>query len=324
VQGLPASIAVVASLYMKFALASDGTVRGWGPNVVGNFGDGTTLPRLSPTKVPNLEGVVEIAASGDSPIVALLEDGTIRYWGGCCYYPNAPVPDWIRTVPTAPESGNASLYSEARGHYSGPLPPIYHVRGSGGVVLLHGVDGSLYQFPKSQTDPAFVFISANATPTRKLIAVEYHHASFDHYFVTADREEIAKLDHGKFVGWRRTGLAFPAFVGGEGLADVCRLFSASFGGKSSHFYAAEASECRAAKRDGVWSDEGVAFAMMLPNAAGECPPYSQPIYRLYNAGRGDAPNHRYTKAISVRDAMLSRGWIAEGRGTPGVAMCSPV
>ena len=324
VQDLPSSIAIVTSLYMKFVLAVDGTVHGWGPNVVGNFGDGTTAPRLTPTRVPNLDGVVEIAASGDSPIVALREDGTIRYWGGCCYFPGTPVRKWIRTTPTAPEPGTTALYSDANGYYEGTLPPIYRVKGSGGVVLLYGVDGSLYQFPKSQTEPVFVFVSANATPTKRMIAVEYHHATFDHYFVTANRDEIAKLENGDFAGWRRTGLAFVAFERGEAASDVCRLFSASFGSRSSHFFAADAAECSAAKLDGVWTDEGAVFGMLLPDAAGGCPAYGEPVYRLYNAGRDGAPNHRYVKARSVRAAMLARGWVAEGRGPLGVAMCAPM
>ena len=322
VQGLPPSIALVTSLYMKFSLAADGTVHGWGPNVVGNFGDGTTNPHPTPARVPGLANVVQIAASGDSPIVALLDDGTIRYWGGCCYFPGNPVPRWIRTLPTAPEPA-APMYSEARGHYAQALPPIYRVKGTGGVVLLYGTDGSLYQFPRSQTEPVFVLLSTRATPANRLVAVEYHHAAFDHYFVTASSDEITKLDAGMFAGWHRTGLAFDAQRASGRTVDVCRLFSASFGSRSSHFYAADSVECIAAKRNGVWTDEGVAFGTLLPDAAGRCPAHSEPIFRLYNGGQGDAPNHRYVKSLSVRNRMISGGWIAEGRAPLGVAMCMP-
>ncbi|HVF62488.1 MAG TPA: hypothetical protein VNE58_00650 [Casimicrobiaceae bacterium] len=325
VAGLPSSIAIVTSLYMKFALATDGTVYGWGPNVAGNFGDGTTAPRLAPTRVPKLDGVVEIAASGDSPVVALLEDGTIRYWGGCCYFPDAPLPAWIRSVPTRPQAGDTSLYSDARGYHMGTLPPIHRVKGNGGSVLLYGVDGSLYQFPKSFSEPVFVLVSRNAkrsSPKRELTALEYHHAEFDHYFVTANADEIAKLDAGAFSGWRRTGLAFNAYAAGDSATGVCRMFSA-FGEKSSHFYTANSAECRAATSHHGWTDEGIAFGMLLPDEAGNCPPYSAPLYRLYNNGRGGAPNHRFTTALSVRSAMLARGWVAEGSGQRGVVMCSP-
>jgi hypothetical protein len=74
----------------------------------------------------------------------------------------------------------------------------------------------------------------------------------------------------------------------------------------------------------MWTDEGAVFGMLLPDTAGGCPAYAEPVYRLYNAGRGGAPNHRYVKARSVRDAMLARGWVAEGRGPLGVAMCAPM
>src|SRR5205823_321125 len=47
-------------------------------------------------------------------------------------------------------------------------------------------------------------------------AIEYHHASFDHYFVTALADEISKLDGGVFVGWARTGQSFNVYVLGAG------------------------------------------------------------------------------------------------------------
>ena len=46
-------------------------------------------------------------------------------------------------------------------------------------------------------------------PTARISnVVEYHHAQFDHYFITANEDEIAKLDGGVFDGWARTGLTF--------------------------------------------------------------------------------------------------------------------
>jgi hypothetical protein len=46
------------------------------------------------------------------------------------------------------------------------------------------------------------------------------------------------------------------------------------------------------------------------------------VYRLYN-GRADA-NHRYTTGARVRSDMVAAGWISEGYGMAGVAMCSPL
>ena len=47
----------------------------------------------------------------------------------------------------------------------------------------------------------------------------------------------------------------------------------------------------------------------------------QPVYRLWNAN-GET-NHRYTTDIVVRAAMINDGWVAEGYGDAGVAMCVP-
>ena len=53
-------------------------------------------------------------------------------------------------------------------------------------------------------------------------------------------------------------------------------------------------------------------------------PGGQPLYRLYN-NRPDA-NHRYTVSTQIRDEMLAKGWILEGRyyaGADTYAMCIP-
>ena len=55
--------------------------------------------------------------------------------------------------------------------------------------------------------------------------------------------------------------------------------------------------------------------------SGNCPLESQPIYRLLN-NRADV-NHRYTTSTSLRSQMIAKGWISEGYGPLGVAMCGP-
>jgi len=69
---------------------SDGIVRCWGLNRNGEVGDGTMMPRFSPTVVPGLEGVREITCNGafdlgagtrGSHTCARLDDGTVRCWG---------------------------------------------------------------------------------------------------------------------------------------------------------------------------------------------------------------------------------------------------
>jgi hypothetical protein len=60
--------------------------------------------------------------------------------------------------------------------------------------------------------------------------------------------------------------------------------------------------------------------LYLPTA-GACPSGSTPIYRLFD-NRADV-NHRYTTDRGVRDAMVAKGWIAEGDGPDRVVMCAP-
>jgi len=160
-------------------------------------------------------------------------------------------------------------------------------------------------------------------PPTTAVAIEYHNAGFDHYFVTHIADEITKLDNGTFVGWTRTGHKFSVYVGADsGLAPVCRFFSAAFSPKSSHFYAASASECTVVKASPDWQFEGEVFFVGTPAADGTCAPGTLPLYRLYNNGMGAAPNHRFTTELSVWSEMKALGWIPEGQGV-GVAMCVP-
>ncbi len=60
--------------------------------------------------------------------------------------------------------------------------------------------------------------------------------------------------------------------------------------------------------------------MFLP-VLGVCPAGTAEIYRVFSA-RADA-NHRYMTDKTVRDAMVAKGWLAEGDGPNLVVMCSP-
>jgi hypothetical protein len=173
---------------------------------------------------------------------------------------------------------------------------------------------------------AFEFGAVPPTPTAN--AIEYHHAGFDHYFVTAIADEITKLDNGTIVGWARTGQAFKVYLApvptpGRSV-DVCRFFSAAFAPKSSHFYTPLASECADVKKNPNWQFEAVVFSMQEVDNTGICVLGTQPVYRAYNNGQGGAPNHRYTTSLTVRSQMLAQGWIPEGYGSLGVTMCSPL
>jgi len=154
-------------------------------------------------------------------------------------------------------------------------------------------------------------------------AIEYHHATFDHYFLTALPGEIAKLDSGSISGWKRTGQSFGVYFETAKARPVCRFFSTAFGPKSSHFYTADAGECAKVQGNRDWQFEGSVFNIETPDLSGTCSPSTQPVYRLYNKGQGAAPNHRFTTSLATRAQMIAAGWISEGAGSSGVAMCAP-
>ena len=67
--------------------------------------------------------------------------------------------------------------------------------------------------------------------------VEYYHAGFDHYFITAIADEIGKLDTGTFAGWTRTGRQFNVYAAERRQPPRCADSSAPRSApKSSHFY----------------------------------------------------------------------------------------
>ena len=161
-------------------------------------------------------------------------------------------------------------------------------------------------------------------------AVEYYNAPLDHYFVTAFPDEISKLDAGVFAGWQRTGQGFkvldPATAGPPaGITPVCRFYGSPTAGLDSHFYSASPAECADVARRfaGIWLPESSnVFGVYLPDTTtGACPAGSLPIYRAWN-NRTDS-NHRYTSDLPTQQAMIARGYVAEGYGPTPVAMCSP-
>ena len=179
---------------------------------------------------------------------------------------------------------------------------------------------------------AFAAAIACAPATGGMIdAIEFYNASLDHYFVTAFADEIAKLDSGVFVGWQRTNASFKVLAANDttpGASSVCRFYGVPAAGLDSHFYSASAVECDAVKLKfpAAWLLESSdVFQVYLPNlTTGQCPANTIAVYRSWNQ-RADS-NHRYTTSATVQDAMIAKGYAAEGYGTSGrpVAMCAPV
>ncbi len=166
-------------------------------------------------------------------------------------------------------------------------------------------------------------------PTNAFEVVEFYRADLDHYFITASPAEISYID--RFLGgtFQRTGLYFyaylNAFLAPPGVQPVCRFYADAIVQINSHYYSANPAECQFVQANwpGVWVlEQSDAFFVQVPNAAGNCPDKTLPVYRFFN-NRRDA-NHRYTVDLSVRRAMLNRAWAPEGTGPASVAFCSPI
>lgn len=161
--------------------------------------------------------------------------------------------------------------------------------------------------------------------------VEYYNAARDHYFITANPAEMDLLDRGVTAGWTRTGEAFKVMFGETAQSSaksVCRFYGLPSAGLDSHFFSASMSECVDVldRWPSQWLLETTdAFAVVTESPVSTCSGSSQALYRLYN-NRPDV-NHRYTTSAATRDAMIAKGWILEGSGTPavlGMAMCVPI
>lgn len=184
------------------------------------------------------------------------------------------------------------------------------------------------------------FLLDSGVEARPAAAVEYYYAAKDQYFVTTSQSEMAVLEGGAIAGWQRVGngeafLTFnePVTVrgveGGQGAAQpVCRFYIPP----ASHFMSASVEECAAvaSEHPEFVFETDAAFYAWLPDATtGRCPQLAakiggfvfQPVYRLWN-NRADT-NHRLTTSPLDRVAMIEQGWVSEGYGDEGVAMCVP-
>jgi hypothetical protein len=170
--------------------------------------------------------------------------------------------------------------------------------------------------------------SGTQAPPSIVPVVEFYNASLDHYFMTANPQEISDLDTGVHKGWLRTGQSFDAYsigsTGDSGRRPVCRLYGLPDAQLDSHFYSASLDECFATtvRLSYAWEMEAdEVFEVDLPDAvSGVCPAGDISVYRLWN-GRVDS-NHRYTTSQAIRDQMLAMGYIAEGYGPNNVALCA--
>ena len=154
--------------------------------------------------------------------------------------------------------------------------------------------------------------------------IEYYHAGLDHYFMTTLPVEIAALDAGQFGGWARTRESFRAWSTRHiETRSVCRYYMPPIVG-DSHFFSASPTECAVAPvlfPSFVLESLEVMHEVLPDEISGACPANTTPIYRVWNK-RPDS-NHRYLTNRAMRDAMVARGYVAEGYGPDAVVMCGP-
>src|SRR4051812_36407499 len=91
---------------------------------------------------------------------------------------------------------------------------------------------------------------ADFPPLGSNTAIEYYHAGFDHYFITALPAERAVLDAAELTGWSRTGRGFSVFSipppSPFTVSPVCRFYIPPQHG-DSHFFSATLDECAAVR-----------------------------------------------------------------------------
>jgi serine protease len=170
--------------------------------------------------------------------------------------------------------------------------------------------------------------STQMAPPGTLPVIEYYRPGDDHYFMTLNPAEIAIVDTQLSGVFERTGEVFYAWVdpalAPPNAVPVCRFYS-PLPLIDSHFFTAIASECQfvIAHWAGTWILETpAAFYVLLPDQFGNCQAGTVPVYRFFD-NRNDA-NHRYTIDLTVRRAMINRGWVPEGAGPNAVAFCTPM
>jgi hypothetical protein len=120
----------------------------------------------------------------------------------------------------------------------------------------------------------------------------------------------------------RTGKTFKAFATPQpGTTPICRIYIEPAKG-DSHFFGRGATECdeTMATHPDFTLESSQLMAMFMP-VSGACPAGTVAVHRVFS-NRGDA-NHRYVTEAVLRDAMVTRGWIAEGDGPDLIALCAP-
>jgi alpha-tubulin suppressor-like RCC1 family protein len=190
VTGLTGVTAIAAGGAHAMALLSDGTVATWGGNSFGELGNGTTLNgaeglgSVVPIIVPNLSGVVAIAAGGGDD-VALLRNGTVVAWGENKQGQLGDGTTQEKDVPT-PVRGLAGVKAVAVGGINSLGGHVLALLNDGTVRSIGGNDGG-------QLGNGGTANSSSPVIVRGLTGVTAVSAAVSH--------SMARLENGTVVSW---------------------------------------------------------------------------------------------------------------------------
>jgi alpha-tubulin suppressor-like RCC1 family protein len=149
-------IALAGGTAHTLALRSDGSILVWGANSSGQLGDGTTMPRLTPTPAASLAQVQQVSAfpgDGGNFSLALLGDGKVLAWGGNnssqlgdgSVYTQNRTPGLVvyeaAVMGPAPDAGVPALPDAGSGTADARVPPK-EIGDGGGCGCRVGSDGA--------------------------------------------------------------------------------------------------------------------------------------------------------------------------------------
>ena len=148
--------------------------------------------------------------------------------------------------------------------------------------------------------------------------VEYYVPSLKKYFITARDSDKTLLAQNPGT-FSLTGMSFVAQLGSAppaGTQPICRYyFSPPLA--NTHFYGTPADCTAIAKAyagNASAKNEGIDFAITVPDAAGNCPAAAPvKVYRSFNnrSAQNDG-NHRYTVSTARYDLMAAAGYSRDG------------
>jgi hypothetical protein len=186
---------------------------------------------------------------------------------------------------------------------------------NGGV---HASNHALARHPRVTAEDYF------AAPVPAPLVREYRHMRAERYRLATLQPEKARLDDPLLADWQRTGRTFRSLghspVNGQFTVPVCQFRLPG----DEAFFSGFAVECDAVGRNVAAAvlETREAFRVVLPDPlTGLCNHVgSTPLRAVYRSWDGGT-NHRYTTDADEQADMVSRGWIAEGYGPNGAAMC---